>query len=117
MKKIILGMLFMVSAAAMAKRPAVTANESGARVAFNPDDRVQIFEYTRNSITVDGQIMICPMNMEAHWRDSVCLDANKKNAWTLLANSTPPGYQVVAYEFRHVGSGGYRILIVYYGKK
>lgn len=116
MKKIILGMLFMVSAAAMAKTPRVAANEAGARVAFNPDDRVQIFEPTRNSITVDGQIVICPMNMEAHWRDSVCLDANKKNAWQLLANSAPPGYQVVSYEFRFIGVG-HRTLIVYYGKK
>lgn len=116
MKKIILGMLFMVSVAALAKSPGVIATEPGARVTFNPDDRAQVFGSHRNSITQDAQIVVCPLTMRSSITGD-CTDANKQNAWTLLANSAPQGYQVVAYEFRYVGSGGYRILIVYYGKK
>lgn len=115
MKKLF-GLLLLVCSAAGAKSAPVTNNDAGARVAFNSEDRVQIFEYNRNSISPDAQILVCPMNMEATRDVGVCLDANKKNAWQLLANSAPQGYQVVSYEFRFIGSG-YRTLIVYYSKK
>lgn len=108
-------MLFMASAAALAKSAPVKSNDAGARVLFNPDDRVQIFESIRNSITVDGQIVVCPLNMRSSISGD-CIDDNKQNAWQLLANSAPQGYQVVSYEFRFIGAG-YRTLIVYYGKK
>jgi hypothetical protein len=44
-----------------------------------------------------------------------CVDANGRNAWSVAENALR-GYKLQAYEYRFVGAGGNRNLILYFGK-
>lgn len=96
------------------------ANENGEHaIQFDKLPRVLIFNDPRNSMTDDGQLLVCLRRFNAN-QYGTCTDSNGNNAWSLGENAIP-GFKLDSYEFRFAGSGGYsggyRTLILYFKKK
>jgi hypothetical protein len=113
-KKLILALLF----------PAVAWAGSGSKgvedtpttiVNLSYAQRVMHFSSERNAISADGVILVCMA--KSSWKDGTCLDAKDNNAWMDVNNLRIPGYQLVGFEYRFVGSGGYRQLLLYFKKQ
>jgi hypothetical protein len=118
MKKLIalaLGVL-MASATFAGTSPQASADESTqASADFAKYPRVLTFDSSRNAMTPDGVLLVCPLPAEANWRENTCT-INTKNAWVTAENALP-GWVLKRYDIRMVGSGGYRHLILYFSKK
>lgn len=85
-------------------------------IPYNSSNRIKMFDSSRNSFTIDGEIVVCLPQFEADWRNGSCLDRKKQNAWYKIEDSSPPNYQVTFIEYRFMGNGS-RILIVHYAPK
>jgi hypothetical protein len=118
MKKYIAIALMAVSCLATAKGSSASASESsGSVMSFADVPRVMIFEGSRNAIGLDGQLLVCLPEFKSTVvsNEYACVDANGRNAWSVAENALR-GYKLQAYEYRFVGAGGNRNLILYFGK-
>ena len=119
MKKFILACAVLVlSGLATAKGSSAGAGESsGSVMNFAVVPRVMTFQSERNAIGVDGQLLVCLPEFKSTVvsGEYSCVDANGRNAWSVAENALR-GYKLAAYEYRYVGAGGYRNLILYFGK-
>ena len=109
---------FASQAAWAASPPPVAEQMNSNRVNFADNPRSRVYEYNRNGITADGEIVVCSSQYEYSFSGK-CYDKNdskERNQWVSLGQSAPAGYEVDSYEWRVPGSG-YRWLIVYYRKK
>lgn len=118
MKKLIaIVLLAAVSTIALAGGSSQSASnvESQSSVDFSTYPRTLTFGTERNAITVDGQIQVCKQPAVTDWNKGTC-KIGETNAWS-LAEEALPGWVLKRYEYRMVGSGGYRHLILYFSKK
>ncbi len=111
MKFIIGLMLCLISSFVLAKSTTPSVETKGSIVTFSQNDRVIIYTSERNSVTSDGLLLVCPNIFIAQYNGRTCLNANGRNAWSLLSNSlpgfTPTGYEIRMWTYNQV-------LIVYY---
>lgn len=115
MKKLLLSIAMLAASfAAVAGRSADSSEQLPANVVpWTPASRVFYYDYSRNTISAEGIILVCPGQFKIKWSDGTCLDANEKNAWQQLAWTIPKGYMVTGIDYRFPGSGAYRLLVVY----
>lgn len=76
--------------------------------------RVMTFRDSYNATTPQGLIVVCRPPNEATWGE--CKSPAKQNAWESVETIVIPGYTLDAYDFRFVGSSGYRVLNLYFRK-
>lgn len=119
MKKLLIA-LSMIPAFAFAKGsshpPQSDTQVSPSIIEFKYAQRVLHFSPTMNSIAADGTILVCQYPNKGNW-DGECLNDKKQNAWVSIDSIQIPGYEKVAFEYRMVGSSGYRNLLIYFSKK
>lgn len=120
MKKSLLAVALMVSSVAFAATvPVAVPAPASPPVSFATYPRVLTFSSANNSISNDGQLLVCLPQFKTsqeNWNAPVlCSDANGHNAWSLAENALP-GFKLTAYEIRYLGAGS-RYLILYFGAK
>ena len=91
-------------------------DQQQSQVSFEQLPRVLIFTQRSNDVTAQGEIVICPREIEVNWRKPGICERNGLNAWQ-LAETALPGWVLKRYEYRFTGSSGYHTLILYFGKK
>ena len=116
MKKLLLALL-MVPLFATAKGSSHPPTESMKSniVDMSYAERVLIFQSDSNAISSDGIMLVCRFPSISDSRDGTCLN-NKQNAWQDATKIDIPGFTLVGFEYRWVGSG-YRQLLLYFTKK
>ena len=117
-KRIILLLSAMcIAAGAQAKGSSGSAeDQQQTQVSFEQTPRVLIFIQRSNDVTAQGEIVICPREIEDNWRKPGICERNGVNAWQ-RAETALPGWVLKRYEYRLSGEAGYRTLILYFGKK
>lgn len=76
--------------------------------------RAKTYTAERNASSAEGVLLVCEQEFTAKWNSGTCLDAKENNRWKYMTDSAPTGFKVRGYSFNFVGSGGYRVLTVYY---
>lgn len=100
-----------VSAAAIAKGSQVEGIEaSGSVMSIAQMPRAYIFDAAHNTISTDGEILVCLATNETG--SGGCRAPDGKNAWSRMTEIQIIGHQPVAYEYRFVNSA--RLLFVYF---
>jgi hypothetical protein len=96
--------------------PQSDSTSPSSMVSFDTAPRVMVFGPLQNDTAADGQILICPRTSFVTWRDEgKCLTKEGGvNDWRALPTLTIPGFKIKGYEYRFVGSGGARMLVVYF---
>jgi hypothetical protein len=79
--------------------------------------RVMHFSENRNAIAQDGKPLICVWPDGPNLQGTQCLDLKGAIAWRDAFSYTLDDHVVAAYEYRLVGAGGYRHLILYFKRK
>ncbi len=87
-----------------------------SRVSYAELPRVQVLDTPRHAITAQGEILICPADADASWKDLGVCTRNSRNAWASVDSLVTPGYTLDSYEFRFVGSSGKQVLLLYWRK-
>lgn len=104
---------FVPTAKAKGSSHPKAGGDGGSIVSFEVAPRAKTFWSYRNAVSEDGEILVCPETFSMD--DGKCLDKKTSaNAWQKLEWVTPPGFVIHGYEYRFVGSGGGRILVVYF---
>lgn len=109
--------LALSAASAFAGSSYSAAQDNGSVISYSVTPRVLVYPDTRNGITAEGIILICPNNaLSGYDADRQCLDKKTKtNAWLELTAQAPSGFTLSHYEFRFGGStGNYRTLVAYF---
>lgn len=120
MKAVLVGLLCTLAAGAFAKSPGAAEPGAANFVPIELAQRVTLFDDERTWHNSNGEILICPHPFAAGWKDKTCLDKNDKNntsRWMTLNSMTIPGFTISGIDYRFIGSGGYRMLIVYWRAK
>lgn len=69
--------------------------------------------------TTEGQILVCEEQFKIGYSvDRKCFvkgDKDEQGRWSPLPTKHADGFVLKGYEYRFVGSSGYKILIAYYG--
>lgn len=121
MWKIAVSLLFAVSlayATPSAPVPAPTSDTMNAPgyVPIENAQRVIHFDYRRLWYTVDGVVLVCPLDAENAFRDNSCV-RGKTDAWVPLLLLKIPGYEIAGVQYVISGSAGYRNLVVFWRKQ
>ena len=104
-------MLFVVMSA-FAAPTAEMSNE--AWISPSQASRVMVFDHTRHSLTLSGEILVCRMPNSATRSGMRCSGPGKPWAWEDLLHIDLPGYAVAGYQLRYVGAE--RVLLLYFKK-
>ena len=111
----------MIAASAIAhgsSHPApASENQMMNVVSWKHAQRSLIFSSDYNTATPDGILLVCFSPNEGSSRDATCKNKSGQNQWVDVSTIQIPGFELVSFEYRYVGSGGYRTLILYFGKK
>lgn len=92
------------------------ASEGGGSVmSFDEAPRTLHFWDTRNAVSREGYILVCPEEFSADYNWNCTEKKSGENRWQRLEWVVPQGFKIVGYEYRFVGSGS-RILVVYLGQ-
>lgn len=91
-------------------------DQQQSQVSFEQLPRVLIFDATSNDLSAQGEILVCPRTVVTDWSFRGKCELNGVNVWQ-RAETALPGWVLKRYEYRLAGSGGYRTLFLYFGKK
>jgi hypothetical protein len=120
LKVFLLMVLAAFAGAAMAKGSS-KGSDGGHTQGFVPIDeaqRVMHFGSERIWGTVDGVVLVCPLDADASsGRAKECESKDGKSAWTPLLSLVVPGYEISGLQYMFAGKDGYRQLLVFWRKK
>jgi hypothetical protein len=118
MKKLLLSLLMapMFAMAHGSSHPPVTHEQTRSTIVdMSYAQRVLVFQSEANAVSNDGIMLVCRFPSITSYRDGTCLN-NNQNAWQDATKVVIPGFELIGFEYRWVGSG-YRNLILYYSVK
>ena len=77
--------------------------------------RILIYEWSHNEISVDGIILVCDRKYKV-FRQGTCNDSNDQNQWMDIENIRIPNFELTGFEYRWHSTGN-RVLLLYFSKK
>ena len=121
MKLIVTLVLALVATSSFAKGSSYPQSgaDGGTIVNAAVVPRARIWYDERLWQTSDGQILVCEEEFSVgRSYEKKCYakgDKDEGNRWTALKTKQADGYILKSYEYRFVGSSGYKIFVAYYG--
>lgn len=113
--KRILAILFAVLAnLAQAKTPDVSVDEGGF-VPIEQAQRVTMFDHYRVWSTVQGHILVCPLNQNECPKKKG--EPFEPKGWIVLSQLKLEGFEISGFSHRFIGNSGNPSLLVYWRAK
>lgn len=95
-----------------------TGSDGGSVISATVAPRARIWYDERLWQTGEGQILVCEEQFKVESYSKKCYakgDKTEDGRWSSLQTKHADGFVLKSYEYRFVGSSGYKILVAYYG--